>query len=86
MIKFDLRQKQPRVDKKTRVNASLDNDTHEKLKKLATSCDMTKTMLAAELLKMCVNHLDIIDFYQKNYNKNDQYRVIPVKKDGKVLY
>ncbi|MDT9027475.1 hypothetical protein [Rossellomorea yichunensis] len=86
MIKFDLRQKQPRSDKKTRVNASLDNDTHEKLKKLAISCDMTKTMLAAELLKMCVNHLDIIDFYQKNYNKNDQYRVIPVKKDGKVLY
>lgn len=86
MIKIDLRGKQTRSDKKTRVNASLDQDTHEKLKKLATSCDMTKTMLAAELLKMCVNHLDIIEFYQKKYNKNDQYRVIPVKRDGKVLY
>jgi hypothetical protein len=86
MIKFDLREKQTRSDKKIRVNASLDQDTHEKLKKLATSCEMTKTMLAAELLKMCVNHLDIIDFYQKTYNKNDQYRVIPVKIDGKVKY
>jgi hypothetical protein len=86
MIKLDLRQKQPRSDKKTRVNASLDNETHEKLKKLATSCEMTKTMLAAELLKMCVNHLDIIEFYQKKYNKSDQYRVIPVKQDGKIIY
>jgi hypothetical protein len=85
-FKFDLREKHTRSDKKTRVNAFLDQDTHEKLKKLATSCEMTKTMLAAELLKMCVNHLDIIDFYQKTYNKNDQYRVIPIKVDGKVNY
>ncbi|MGM0867545.1 MAG: hypothetical protein ACQEWF_23115 [Bacillota bacterium] len=86
MIKFDLRQKQPRSGKKIRVNASLDNDTHEKLKKLSTSCEMTKTMMAAELIKMCVNHLDIIEFYQKKYNKIDQYRVIPVKQDGKITY
>lgn len=86
MIKFDLKEKHIRSDKKTRVNASLDQDSHGKLKKLATSCKMTKTMLAAELLKMCVNHLDIIDFYQKTYNKNDQYRVIPIKVDGKVKY
>lgn len=86
MIKFDLRERQLRSDKKTRVNASLDQDTHEKLKKLATSCEMTKTMMAAELIKMCVNHLDIIEFYQKKYNISDQYRVIPVKQDGKITY
>lgn len=86
MIKFDLREKQQRSDKKIRVNASLDNDTHQKLKKLATSCEMTKTMMAAELIKMCVNHLDIIEFYQKKYNKSDQYRIIPVKQDGKITY
>lgn len=86
MIKFDLREKPNRSDKKIRVNASLDQNTHEKLKKLATSCEMTKTMMAAELIKMCVNHLDIIEFYQKKYNKCDQYRVIPVKQDGKITY
>lgn len=86
MIKIDLRDKQPRSDKKTRVNASLDKDTHEKLKKLAISCEMTKTMLAADILKMALNHMDIIEFYQKKYNKSDQYRVIPVKQDGKITY
>lgn len=86
MIKVDLREKKTRSDKKIRVNASLDQDTHEKLKRLATSCEMTKTMLAAELIKMCVNHIDIIDFYQQRYNKDDQYRVIPIKQDGNILY
>lgn len=86
MLKYDLRDKKPRSDKKIRVNASLDQHTHDKLKKLATSCDMTKTMLAAELINMSVNHIDIIDFYQQRYNKNDQYRVIPVKQNGNVTY
>lgn len=75
-----------RSDKKTRVNASLDEDTHHKLKKLSVSCNMTKTMLAAELIKMCVNHTDIINFFQDRYNTETEYRVIPVKVNGKVQY
>lgn len=86
MINVDLREKKTRSDKKIRVNASLDQETHDKLKKLATSCEMTKTMLAAELIQMSVNHFDIIDFYQKQYNKNEQYRVIPIKQGGNVSY
>lgn len=86
MLKYDLRDKETRSDKKIRVNASLDQQTHDKLKKLAISCDMTKTMLAAELIEMSVNHIDIIDFFQKRYNHNDQYRVIPVKQNGNVTY
>ncbi|WP_236645943.1 MULTISPECIES: hypothetical protein [Brevibacillus] len=35
-----------RSDKKIRVNPSLNIDTHGKLKKLALSCEMTKTKLA----------------------------------------
>lgn len=49
-------------------------------------CEMTKTMLAADLIKMCVNHIDIIDFYQQRYNKDDQYRVIPIKQNGNITY
>jgi len=86
MVKYDLRDRKSRSDKKIRVNASLDQQTHDKLKKLATSCDMTKTMLATELIEMSVNHIDIIDFFQRNYNHNDQYRVIPVKQNGNVTY
>jgi hypothetical protein len=79
-------ERKERSDKKIRVGASLDQDTHEKLKKLAVSCDMTKTNLAAELIKMCVNHTDIIDFFQDKYNVNDKYRVIYIRDKGKIVY
>ncbi len=89
MIKLDLRNKDNqkfRSDKKIRVNASLDQDTHDKLKKLAISCDMTKTMLSAEIIELVVNHIDFIEFLQKKYNTQEQYRVIPVRKGGKIYY
>ena len=91
MIKKDLRNMDPKLkktrsDKKSKVLITLSNEDHEKLKKLAISCDKTKTKLASEMVNMCVNHLDIIDFYQKKYNKDDNYRVIPIKQDGKTVY
>lgn len=88
MVKIDMREKQnePHGNKKIRVNASLDQDTHNKLKKLAISCDMTKTMLAYEIIKLAVNHSDIIEFLQDRYNKDDRYRVVPVRQDGKTYY
>lgn len=89
MIKIDLREKNLKNihgNKKIRVNASLDQDTHNKLQKLSISCNMTKTMLAAEILKMAVNHYDIINFYQDRFNVNEQYRVIPIKQGDKIIY
>ncbi|MBM7650533.1 nuclear transport factor 2 (NTF2) superfamily protein [Bacillus ectoiniformans] len=88
MIKFDMRKKQlePHGNKKIRVNASLDQDTHNKLKKLSVSCDMTKTMMAYEIIKIVVNHTDFIDWLQDKYNKEQQYRVVPIRKDGKTFY
>lgn len=87
-LKIDLRNNKRDLhgNKKIRVNASLDQDTHDKLKKLAISCDMTKTMLAYEIIKMAVNHTDIIDFFQTRYNQDKQYRVVPVRQDGKTHY
>ncbi|KAA6446899.1 hypothetical protein [Bacillus swezeyi] len=75
-----------RSDKKTRVNPSLDQDTHKKLKKLAISCDMTKTMLAAEIIEMAVNNESVIEWFQKKYNVDDVYRIIPVNINGKIYY
>lgn len=75
-----------RSDKKTRVNASLDEDTHRKLRKLSVSCNMTKTMLAAEIIELCVNHTEFIKFFQDKYNTEPDYRVIPVKVNGKVTF
>lgn len=76
----------PHGNKKIRVNASLDQDTHTKLKKLSISCDMTKTMMAYDIIKLAVNHPDIVDFLQDKYNQDDQYRVVPVRKNGRTYY
>lgn len=73
-------------NKKIRVNASLDQDTHNKLKKLAIACDMTKTMMAYEMIRIVVNHPDFINFLQTRYNQDDQYRVVPIKQNGKIHY
>lgn len=73
-------------NKKIRVNASLDQDTHNKLKKLAIACDMTKTMMAYEIIRIVVNHTDFIDFLQTRYNRDEQYRVVPIRQNGKTHY
>ena len=76
-----------RSDKKINVNPSLTQDAHDKLNRLAISCSMTKTQLAAHLLTMAVNNPEIIKHYQDRFNKVSQYRVIPVQdKDGNVFY
>uniref|UniRef100_UPI0034A0B180 hypothetical protein n=2 Tax=Bacillus TaxID=1386 RepID=UPI0034A0B180 len=81
-----VEERKVRSDKKTRVNPSLDSDTHQKLKKLAISCDMTKTQLAAEILKMALNNESVIDWYQKKYNKDDSYRIILARINGELHY
>lgn len=85
--KFDEKsERKIRSDKKIRVNITTTQDTHEKLKRLSVSCDMSKTALAEDILRMALNHTEIIAWYQDQYNKNDQYRVIPIKENGKVYY
>lgn len=86
MIKIDFTNRKTREDKKTRVNPSLDKDTHNKLKKLSISCDMTKTMLASEIIKFAVNNVEIVNFLQAKYNQDDNYRVIPIRNEGKTFY
>lgn len=65
-----------RSDKKVKVLAGLTQDDHEKLQKLAISCNMTKTKLAEHMISLVLNSENHIDWYQKKYNKEDKYRVI----------
>jgi hypothetical protein len=75
-----------RYDKKIRVNAGLDKDTHEKLEKLAFVVDVPKTILAGVLIELCVNNSNIIDHIQKIYRVKDDRRIIPVVENGTVSY
>ncbi|KAF2423370.1 hypothetical protein NSQ76_20545 [Bacillus sp. FSL M8-0256] len=81
-----VEERKVRSDKKTRVSPSLDSDTHKKLKKLAISCDMTKTQLSGEILKMALNNESVIDWFQKKYNKDDSYRIILARINGVLHY
>ncbi|MEE6209004.1 hypothetical protein U3A55_02380 [Salarchaeum sp. III] len=83
---MDMGERKVRSDKKERVGPSLDQDTHNKLRKLAISCEMTKTQLSADIIKLALNHPDIIKWYQDKYNQEDQYRVVPIKHEGKIHY
>jgi len=47
---------------------------------------MTKTMMAYEIIKLAVNHSDIIEFLQNKYNKDEQYRIVPIKENGRIHY
>ena len=66
------------TSEKKRVNPYLDQDTHRKLKKLAIACDTNKTDLAARIIRMAVNHPDIIEHLQNHYNQDPNYRIVPI--------
>lgn len=83
---METKKRQERSDKKIRVNPSLDKDTHAKLKRLALACDLTKTGLAEEIIKIAVNNPSLIEHIQKIYNASDEFRVIPIVTNGKVHY
>lgn len=65
-----------RSDKKVKVLAGLSQDDHEKLQKLAISCNMTKTKLAEHILSLALNSESHVRWYQDRYNTNDKYRII----------
>lgn len=82
----EKKQRKTRSDKKFPVLPSLDADTHRKLKRLALACDISKTALAEEIIRLAVNHTEIIKHFQNKYNA-DEFRVIPiVNYDGSIDY
>jgi len=75
-----------RVDAKKNVNPALTHDDHDKLVMLAISCNKSKTKMAEMLLSMCLNHPDIINYFQNIYNKNPNLRITTIKENGKITY
>jgi hypothetical protein len=88
MLKFTPRRTiKPPHSKKIPVQPSLYEDSHNKLYKLAISCNMTKTALAEKLINMAVNNPDVIEHFQELYNTEPGFRVVPViDQEGRVTY
>lgn len=72
--------------KKINVNPRLDYETHKKLFKLAISCNMSKTKMAEKIINMAVNHPDIVNHFQNQYNTDDDFKVVPIVINKKVVY
>lgn len=74
-----------RSDKRVHVNPALDQDTHYKLQRLAFACQSKKTQLAEEIIKMAVNHPDIINWLQ-DCHKVSEFRIIPITTEHGIEY
>lgn len=75
-----------RADKKVRVNAGLSELDHKRLERLAFATGVPKTILAAELIGICLGNPEILEIIQRRHNAERDRRIIPVFKDGQIHY
>jgi len=69
-----------------RKSISMTNETEGKLNRLAVACHMSPAELATILLEAGLNSEGLIQWLQNKYNRNPQYRVIPIKENGRIIY
>ncbi len=69
-----------------RFSVSIQNEYDGKLTRLATSCGMAKSKMADALLKIALDSPHLVEWFQKEFNKNEQYWVTPRDINGKIYY
>ncbi|MEB1806627.1 MAG: hypothetical protein LPK26_04845 [Bacillaceae bacterium] len=69
-----------------RRSVSLTNKHDLKLRKIAISCDMPKATMMSVMIETCLENESIIDFLQSQFNKMPEYKVKPIRINGKVEY
>ena len=69
-----------------RKSISLSNEFDTKLKKLAISCDIPPATLAGLLVELSLDSPSVIKYLQDKYNKDETYKIYPVKANGKIIY
>jgi hypothetical protein len=79
-------ERKEREDKKIRVNAGLSQLEHKKLERLSFAVGIPKTILAAELIVLCLNNPGVIDYIQNIHKADEDRRIFPVVEKGKLIY
>ncbi|MEJ1518071.1 hypothetical protein R3O67_33385 [Bacillus cereus] len=69
-----------------RFSISIQNEYDRKLGRLSTSCQMSKSKMADALLRIALDSPELIEWFQKTYNKDEQYLVNPVVINNKLYY
>jgi hypothetical protein len=83
---FSGKPRKERKDKRERITVTIDEELHDKLKRLAFACDMSKTALSAEILRIVLNNENWINFLQDKFQADQKYRITPVRQGGKLIY
>jgi hypothetical protein len=70
-----------------RINVGLTEQDHTKLERLSFAVSIPKTILAAEILTLCLSNPNIIEFIQDRFKAAPERRVKPmIAEDGQVKY
>lgn len=69
-----------------RVGINLTNEMNNKLSRLAISCGIAKSTLAATLIERCLDDPLIVSKLQKEFNKHEAYKVLPININGETKY
>lgn len=83
-----------RVDKKAgehwdgrlRVSSTYDAETFDMLDRLATACGISRTTLQTELVQLCLQNENIVNYIQDQHKHRARFRIVPSKADGKLRY
>jgi len=69
-----------------RYPVSFTNEQDLKISSLAVSCDMSKSELIGIAVDMVLNNVEAIHLLQDRFNKKPEYRVYPIRENGRVLF
>jgi hypothetical protein len=69
-----------------RFSISINNEYDRKLSRLSISCDMSKSEMSDQLLRIALDSPNVIDWLQEQYNKVEEYKVHPLKINNRVHY
>lgn len=73
-------------ENKVRVAPYLDDELHQRLRKLAWACNTSKADLALRIMDVALNHPGLINYLQDLYKVKKDDRVIPVVESGKCTF
>jgi hypothetical protein len=69
-----------------RFSISINNEYDRKLSRLSTSCGMTKSEMSDQLLRIAFDSPNVLDWFQDQFNKVEEYKVRPTVINNKVYY
>ncbi|WP_428911814.1 hypothetical protein [Niallia sp. Krafla_26] len=69
-----------------RLSISINDEYDQKLSKLSLSCDLSKSQMTDQLLRIALDSPNVVEWLQEQYNTVEEYRVRPLMINNKIHY